>query len=180
MTKKIPYVHSSFERKPDDDYKTIDPRCVYGFLGFVPHPGTCVDVCAPNGSGIVDTLLECGVEASCARDAFSETLEASWIVTNPPYTRPLVDEIILRQIKRIEDCEVVGVAMLLRNNFDHAKSRMDMFRHELYAGQIKLCFRPWWSESRDKQPIHNFIWHLWMGITAGVPIVYYAYGEKPC
>lgn len=155
-----PYVQSNFPRVPNDYYPTIDKRCVYGFLEHFRNLGRVVDPCAPNGSGIVDTLLECGVAAEGLPDAFGE-FEADWVVCNPPYVRGLVDDIIYRQIQRLQNGEVGGVAMLLRNNFAFAKSRKPMFQSEYYLGEIKLLFRPWWSDEHSKQPIHNFVWHIW-------------------
>ena len=158
----VPYVHSGYDRIKDDNYQTIDKRCVYGLLEWICPNGTFVDVCAPSGSGIVDTLTECGVSASGVADAMTNDLPpCSWIVTNPPYSRPLVDNIIRRQIKRVADNEVYGLAVLLRSNFDFAKSRHDMFNTKLYTAQIRLRFRPWWSEERVAQPIHNYVWHIW-------------------
>jgi len=174
----VPYVHSNYSRAADDFYPTIDERCIYGFLEHYQPAGLCVDICAPNGSGIVKTLNECGYRAIGLPDAFADNIRADWIVTNPPYSRPLVDEIITRQIKRVEALEVYGLAILLRANFDFAKSRVSMFSHPTYAGQIKLRFRPWWSESRKHQPIHNYVWQLWTAdSTQKQPLVLFAAGQ---
>lgn len=176
-----PYVNSRFPRVPDDYYPTIDPRCVYGFLEHFRNPGKVVDCCAPNGSGIVDTLIECGVDAESYPDAFGE-FEADWVVSNPPYLRGLVDDIIYRQIGRVQEGQIKGAAMLLRNNFAFAKSRKPMFQNEYYLGEIKLLFRPWWSNEHSKQPIHNFVWQIWMKqnfkLTTG--ILAFADGSNVC
>ena len=174
---KVPFVHSNFERVPNDFYPTIDSRCIYGFLEHFAPDGLCVDVCAPEGSGIVDTLKECSYNAAGLPDAFAENITAQWIVTNPPYKRGLVDEIINRQIKRVECGEVFGLAVLLRSNFDFAKGRQAMFEHPLYFGQIKLRFRPWWSESREAQPIHNYVWQVW-SMSASSPRVLFSNGTR--
>lgn len=176
----VPYVHSNYKRIAGDFYPTIDERCIYGFLEHYQPSGLCVDVCAPNGSGIVDTLKNCGYKAKGIPDAFTESLAAQWIITNPPYKRPLVDDIINRQIERVDCGEAGGLAVLLRATFDHAKSRVNMFDHPLYAGQIKLRFRPWWSESHKKQPIHNYVWQLWTQSAAiTYPVVLFASGVQP-
>lgn len=155
-----PYVNSNFPRIPGDYYPTIDPRCVYGFLEHVEPVGLCVDPCAPMGSGIVETLRECGFQAEGLPDA-NQDFAAEWVVCNPPYKRGLVDIIIQRQIDRIGEGMVSGVAMLLRCNFPFAPVHNPLFNHENYGGEIKLRFRPWWSADRSKQPIHNFSWHIW-------------------
>jgi len=171
----VPFVHSNFERVENDFYPTIDERCVRGFLEIFTPTGLCVDVCAPDGSGIVDTLIKYGYSALGIGDAFTDTVDAQWIITNTPYKRGLVDDIINRQIKRVEDGRVFGVACLLRSNFDFAKGRKEMFGHPNYYGQIKLRFRPWWSENRDAQPIHNYVWHIWTQ-SSNTPVVLYADG----
>lgn len=177
---KVPYVHSNFERVDGDYYPTIDKRCTYGFLQHFQPSGICVDVCAPMGSGIVDCLIEHGYNAVGIPDAFADNVKAQWIVTNPPYDRSLVDAIIYRQIERVKRREVYGLAVLLRSNFSYAKSRKAMFQDCIwYAGKIELLFRPWWTESRDAQPIHNYTWQIWTA-DASIPRVLFSDGVEPC
>lgn len=155
-----PFVHSNFARREGDFYPTIDKRCTYGFLEYFNPLGTIIDPCAPSGSGIVKTLKELGYKAECLPDAFMD-FSADWVITNPPYARGIVDNIINRQIQRIETKEISGLSILLRSNFDFAKGRTGMFQSSFYFGQIKLLFRPWWTDDRKAQPIHNYVWHVW-------------------
>lgn len=166
----VPYVHSNFERIADDNYQTIDGRCVQALVDTVSLGGLIVDCCSPSGSGIVGFLKEKNFLALGLGNAFG-VIEATWIVSNPPYVRGLVDKIINAQINRIG--EVEGVCMLLRNNFDFAKSRYEMFTSHLYWGQIHMMFRPWWSEDRKAQPIHNYVWHIWRLGAGKEPVVKY-------
>jgi hypothetical protein len=116
---------------------------------------------------------------------YREPYACSWIVSNPPYKRPLVDDIVSDMISRLEEsryCDVTdGVALLLRTNFDHASSRERFFRdNPHYYGQIKLMFRPRWFEKRDGDatPFHNFVWHIWTANTMhDDPIVMYSEGK---
>ncbi|MBK8467698.1 MAG: hypothetical protein IPL32_17935 [Chloracidobacterium sp.] len=164
-----PYVKSNYPRVPGEYYPTIDPRCVNALLECVSIRKDLVifDVCAPQGSGIIDALQACGRQnAFCKPDAFEKFIAADWVVTNPPFTRPLVDQIIERQIERqierMRHNEIGGFACLLRSNFDHAKSRQHIFKNEpLYSGQIKMLFRPLWFKIKKKGPIHNYVWHIW-------------------
>ena len=80
----VPFVHSSYERKAEDDYQTIDTRCIEALLDTWTIFDPIVDCCAPHGSGIVDTLRAMGRDASGVPDAFGE-FAAHYIVTNPPY-----------------------------------------------------------------------------------------------
>lgn len=171
-----PFVQSNFERIPGDFYPTIDERCVDAFLQhFQPHFVT--DPCSPDGSGIVDTFIKRGYNAVGLVDAFCD-FTTDWIITNPPYDRKIVDKIINRQIERVERREVTAMAVLLRSGFDFAKSRAAMFDHPMYYGQIKLRFRPWWSENREAQPIHSYVWQIWHKDTVGYPRVMYASGTQ--
>lgn len=156
-----PYTKSNFERIADDNYQTVDGRCIDALIGTWNIAGDLVDCCSPSGSGIVNFLNKRGYTARGVADAFS-FIESSWIVSNPPYKRGIVDEIINFQIGRVHDGHAYGVAMLLRNNFDFAKSRYEMFTDRYYAGTTKMMFRPWWTEDRTASPIHNYVWHVWM------------------
>lgn len=183
------YMNSGRPRLADDDYKTLDKRCVYGFLEFFQPVGLVIDPCSPSGSGIVNTLKELDFNAEGLSDAFAD-FQATWVVSNPPYKRrplvngvPLVDAIIYRQIDRIHVGDVFGVAMLLRHGFDFAQERKPMFRdNPYYAGQIKLLFRPRWFEKRpgDKQPFHQYVWHIWHAqADIDRKEVWYAEGREP-
>lgn len=167
-----PYVHSNYERIADDNYQTVDPRCIRALVDtiYISRQQRIVDCCAPNGSGIVDELQRLDYISYGIEDAF-EYVKADWIVSNPPYKRGLVDKIINAQIDRLPNVE--GVAMLLRNNFDFAKSRYGMFATPYYYGQIHMMFRPWWSEDKKAQPIHNFVWHIWRMGAGKEPVVKY-------
>ena len=173
-----PYVNSNYPRIPDDYYPTIDPRCVWGFLEHFQPTGLVIDPCAPQGSGILDTLSECGYRTLARADAFAGPWFCNWIVCNPPYERGLVDRVIQRQIERVS-YEVDGVAMLLRSNFAYAPVHDPLFENPYYYGEIKLLFRPWWVADRKKQPIHNFSWHIWRRELVDPPVTLRAHGLKP-
>ena len=166
MDKSNRYVFSGYERIADDNYQTIDKRCVQALVESVKLYGKVADCCADQGSGIVDGLIEFGYDAHCISNAFQDFIDADFIVTNPPYKRGYVDQILNRQIQRIDDGELNGFFALLRANFDFAKSREGMFRNnKRYVGQIKMCFRPIWIEpvegEKKVEPIHNYVWHWW-------------------
>jgi hypothetical protein len=167
------FFESNFERIEGDFYPTVDTRTVDGLLANVRLDGCIVDPCAPDGSGIVDYLKQRGHDAHCVSDAFSD-FQADWIVTNPPYKRGEVDRIIYAQIERVRRREVIGCAFLLRSIFDFAKGRQPMFTDPLYSGKIHLCFRVFWSDARDMEPKHNYVWHVWAPGIKLPPSYYYA------
>lgn len=158
-----PYVHSNYERRPDDHYPTIDPRCIRALLDTWDQVRyDIVDCCAPNGSGLIDELRRLGHGTPRCTSTVDLTGETDWIVTNPPYVRGIVDDIAQAIIRKIEDRDVIGAALLMRANWDMAARRTELFASHLYAGQTRMRFRPWWSEERKAQPIHNYAWHVWM------------------
>lgn len=155
------FFESNFERVDGDFYPTIDTRVIDGLLDKVKLCGKIVDPCADQGSGIVDYLNQEGFNANCASDAFS-FFDADWIVTNPPYLRNKVNKIVYAQIDRVRAGDVKGFASLHRSIFDFAKTRKPMFTDPLYSGKIHLCFRVFWSDARDMEPKHNYVWHCWI------------------
>jgi len=157
-----PYVHSKYERIKDDDYKTIDSRCVTALVESftIYKDSSIIDCCSPSGSGIVNRLKEIGFNAEGRDNAFEDWV-SDWNIFNPPYTKKLVDEIIWKQIHGLEEERFRGIAVLVRNNFDFAKSRYNMFTHPYYVSQIHMLFRPLWVEEKKAEPIHNFVWHIW-------------------
>lgn len=168
-----PFVKSNFKRVPGDFYPTIDSRCVRALLAKITDiRGPIVDCCSPDGSGIVDELVRLGHNAFCVPDAFGD-ISARWIITNPPYSKDIVLPILERQVARVADLDCYGFASLMRTGFDHAKRYNHLFISPFYAGQIKLLFRPWWSEDHKQAPIHNYTWHIWRHDHSGNPSVWY-------
>lgn len=159
MTQSV-FVSSGYERLENDDYQTIDPRCIQALLESWEIDGDIVDCCSLHGSKIVNELIRHGRKARGIDDALSD-FSCDWIVTNPPYSRPLVDDIMNNCVSKLRNGEVRGVAALMRANWDFAKSRANLFQAPWYNAEIKMRFRPWWTKNRDASPVHNFVWHIW-------------------
>lgn len=169
--KQTSYMKSAFPRVPDDYYPTVDTRCMDGLLWAFPEiqDAMVVDMCAPKGSGITKYLKRKCKGVLSTGDAFAYPLVKSekrfeqtlWGITNPPYIRGLVEPVIWRQIERVEAYEILGLAVLLRNNWDHWHTRARFFNHKHYMGQVKLCFRPFWNDERHQLPFHDFTWQVW-------------------
>ena len=87
---------------------------------------------------------------------------ASNIITNPPYDR--AQEWCERAL---EITRGLGfVCMLLRNEFDCAKTRRHLFRdHPAFAVKVVLTKRPRWhwpGKTEDTaSPRHNYAWYVW-------------------
>lgn len=124
----VPYVHSNFERIKDDNYQTVDSRCIEALLGaWRGIGGSIVDCCAPQGSGIVRDLQVAGYNAEGVASGGDIPDGTDWIVTNPPYIRGVVDQILNGVVAKVRSREIFGAAFLMRANFDFAKSRASLF-----------------------------------------------------
>lgn len=151
--------YSSYERRENDNYPTVDTRCLDGLIKYAHVAGGIVDPCAKDGSALVDQFLTMGYVA-IGLDDYTAKADGDWIVTNPPFSKNIVTKAVEFQIERIND-GFLGVAILVRNNWAFAKSRKYLFDRPEYAGEIKLLFRPFWTEDRSMEPKHNYVWHVW-------------------
>ena len=85
------------------------------------------------------------------------------IITNPPYE--LGTEFCEHALKLMERCGGM-VAMLMRTDFDHAKTRSHLFRDcPAFAKKVVLTKRIVWFEpepgSKGKSPSFNHAWFIW-------------------
>lgn len=80
------------------------------------------------------------------------------IVTNPPYN--LAEEFV-RHALTLTERAGGDVAMLLRNEWDCAAGRNDLFTVGPFHRKIVLTKRPRWIEGSTGSPRHNFAWFVW-------------------
>lgn len=80
------------------------------------------------------------------------------IITNPPYL--LAEDFIRHALTLTKETNGI-VAMLLRNEFDCAVRRTDLFRHPAFAMKLVLTKRPRWIEGSTGSPRHNYAWFVW-------------------
>lgn len=99
------------------------------------------------------------------------------IVTNPPYDK--ATEFIEHALKLADTVNHgVLIAMLLRTDFDHAKSRSHLFRDcPSFFRKIVLTKRITWFEpelnAKGKSPSFNHAWYLWFSQNQGAPTLAY-------
>lgn len=102
-------------------------------------------------------------------------LDVPWdgsIVTNPPYDQA---ELFIRHALDLTKLHGGMVAMLLRNEYDSAKSRSGLFAgHHAFAMKIVLRKRPRWIEGPGASPRHNFAWYVWDWRHTGAPTIRWA------
>lgn len=177
---------SGYERKDRDLYET--PEWVTQAL--MDHFKFSQSVWEPAaGSGKMSTILR-KEYIVCESDIhpLNETIEPfdflkadylpnnTWaIITNPPYQH--ATEFIEKALDLTGN--VGKVAMLLRTDFDHAKSRFHLFRdHPAFACKLVLTKRIVWFEppkgEKGKSPSFNHAWYVWDWEHDGPPIIKYA------
>ena len=79
------------------------------------------------------------------------------IITNPPY------DVAEKFVRHALEITVMGqkVAMLLRNEWDCAYTRSDLFNHNCFRMKIVLTRRPRWVADSTGAPRHNYAWYIW-------------------
>jgi hypothetical protein len=181
------FVQSNFERRENDDYQSIDDRLVPALFDATEDTGISLkgpfwEPCAPTGSGLTKAIL---TEASKRGDKnqhiyFSPDavdpcpLGTRTLITNPPYSPPrLASDIVRRGRDLVQAGEIETAVYLLRSGWDHARSREDIFSSPVFAGLVRLRFRPWWSDQRTASPIHNYQWVIF---SRGLPRPIVMYG----
>lgn len=92
------------------------------------------------------------------------------IVTNPPYA--LAEEFIRHALNIMSEGLI---AMLLRTDFDHAKTRQYLFGGcPSFAKKVVLTKRIKWFEDSKGQPSFNHAWFIWNKAHSGPPTLAYA------
>lgn len=144
-----------FPRKPD---RILEPACGSGKMVAVLS-----DIAFVEGTDITD-----GVDF-LAIDDLRRTPDA--IITNPPYV--LAREFIDRALDLT--FHIKGwVAMLLRTDYDHAKTRSDLFGEcECFAKKLVLTKRIKWFEDSTGSPSFNHAWFIWDWKHQGPPTLAY-------
>jgi methylase of polypeptide subunit release factors len=92
------------------------------------------------------------------------------IVTNPPYA--LAQEFIEHALVLTKPNGMV--AMLLRRDFDHAKTRQHLFGEcPQFAKKLVLTKRIRWIEGSNGSPSFNHAWQIWDWNHEGPPTLAY-------
>lgn len=169
---------SGYERKERDLYET--PEWVTELV--IPHiPLRISKVWEPAcGSGRMADVLFSGrfggwhTDISTGSDFFKAVCPdgCEAIITNPPYeTAP---DFCDRSIRMMEPRSGI-VAMLLRTDFDHAKTRASLFAgHRAFSKKVVLTKRIRWFEDSKGSPSFNHAWFIWDWQHKGAPTLAYA------
>lgn len=189
--------YSGYERKERDLYETpewvTEVFCQHLYrrswmLGHVWEPAA--------GSGKMLDVLSRYADPGCAWGTDIEPMRADIekvdflatsrihtptgycgaIVTNPPYD--LAQQFIEHSLRLCEGRSVGKIAMLLRTDYDHAKSRSHLFRdcsafEKKIVLQKRIC---WFVEANGKpkaSPSFNHAWYIWDWKHVGPPTIGY-------
>lgn len=176
---------SGYARKERDLYET--PAWVTRALlphlrdpiGGVWEPacgsGQMSEVLLNAGYCVVSTDIDQGVDFLFQLDPPDGGKMPAAIITNPPYD--LAQEFCDHALRLMEP--VRGqVAMMLRTDFDHAKSRTHLFRDcPAFAKKLVLMKRiAWFVEDNGKpkaSPSFNHAWYIWDHAHEGPPQIAY-------
>jgi hypothetical protein len=167
--------NSGYQRKEGDQYET--PGWVTHAL--IPHlPRRPIRVWEPAaGSGkMVDVLRASGLAVDGSDIATGTDFLNSQkngfdaIITNPPYSlaAAFIDHALDLTSPR------GMIAMLLRTDFDHAKTRQRLFSQcTAFAKKLVLTKRIVWFEGGKKGPSFNHAWFVWDWRHNGPPVLAY-------
>ena len=139
-----------------DDSKILEPAC-----------GTwkMVDALAEAGFSVVGQDIQDG--ADFLKRDYADVFTA--VVTNPPYNQAAQFVTHALDLMRPQGG---FVAMLLRTDFDHAKTRRHLFAdHPAFAKKIVLTKRIVWFDRQGASPSFNHAWFVWDWKHGGPPTV---------
>lgn len=170
---------SGYERKERDCYET--PEWVT--LALVPHlprpprsvwepacgSGKMADALSVLDAHITRTdIVPNGLDFLKSLPPVCQHYDA--IITNPPYN--LAQRFIEHALMHVSDEGMV--AMLLRCDFDHAKTRQHLFGQcKQFAKKLVLTKRIKWFEDSTGSPSFNHAWYIWDRRHAGMPVIAY-------
>lgn len=167
---------SGYARKERDLYET--PEWVALALArHLPTTDCVVWEPAAGGGKMVAALLKIGfdvsgsdIETGCDFLTSTAPRPIRAIITNPPYE--MATEFIQRALGGVPGNGFV--AMLLRTDFDHAKTRQHLFGgHRAFAKKLVLTKRIKWFEDSKGQPSFNHAWFIWDWKHSGPPTLAY-------
>lgn len=158
--------NSEYPRRADDDYAT--PTWLAGTIAPYLHDIGVLNIWepAPGAGSLVIALGIGGFNVLAPGGNFLTEAAPPFIdaiVTNPPYGR---GELACSFIRHALTLDVNVIAMLLRVDFDSAKTRVDLFRdNPRFAGKIMLLDRIVWFDRPGAAPSENHAWFVWEGHT---------------
>ena len=131
--------------------------------------GAMTEVMLNRGYAILGTDLYPQDPGIAGEDFLKTCAYCNWIITNPPFSKAA--EFITHALELGKPC-----AFLLKSQFWHAKSRLDLFRENPPTYVLPLTWRPdFLYGAKYGSPTMECLWTVWAG---GSETIYYPL-EKP-
>jgi hypothetical protein len=173
---------SGYVRKERDLYETpewvtlaLAPH-IPEYVGWILEPaaggGKMVRALQGLGHTVEATDVETGFDfMDCGR------VRHDAIITNPPYV--LAEEFITHALDLMQH-NAGFVAMLLRTDYDHARTRSHLFAgHRAFSKKVVLTKRIQWFEDSKGSPSFNHAWFIWDWTHEGAPTLAYGPAVAP-
>lgn len=175
---------SAVDRNKTDFYAT-PPEVTTALLDFLedqcllkPHAtiwepacgrGDMADVMYDRGYHMVVSDLYPQIQGMDSTDFLKSHAKCDWIITNPPFSK--ATEFIAHALELRKPC-----AFLLKSQFWHAKSRLNLFRENPPSYVLPLTWRPdFLFGAKSGSPTMECLWTVWAG---DYETIYYPL-EKP-
>lgn len=163
---------SAVDRNKTDFYAT-PPEVTAALLDFLedqyllkPHAtiwepacgrGDMADVMYDRGYHMVVSDLYPQIQGMDSTDFLKSHATCDWIITNPPFSK--ATEFITHALELGKPC-----AFLLKSQFWHAKSRLNLFRENPPSYVLPLTWRPdFLFGSKSGSPTMECLWTVWAG-----------------
>jgi hypothetical protein len=175
---------SAVDRNKTDFYAT-PPEVTLALLDFLASEGrighdliwepACgrgdmANVMSDRGYRVLVSDLHPQIEGLPPTDFLKSSAKCDWIITNPPFSK--ATEFITHALELGKPC-----AFLLKSQFWHAKSRLDLFRKNPPTYVLPLTWRPdFLFGAKSGSPTMECLWTVW--IPGDHETIYYPL-EKP-
>lgn len=167
---------SGYPRRTDEDYAS-PPWVAAAVAPFLRELGvTAIWEPAPGAGQLAQALEAEGFKVDVTKGDFLNRshVRAPCICTNPPYGAERRNDLACQFIRHALALKVRTVAMLLRVDFDSAKTRRDIFADEpRFWGKVTLLDRIMWFDG-PSGPSDNHAFFIWDSRHRGPPVIRYA------
>jgi len=184
MSKDPAMISSGYERLENDAYYTRDIVCMDALMWGIGDSGLVSEesvVWEPfaGGGHITNflqnrdiTVLSTDINPQSEMFLKNDYLEnpnygfqdgrVKMVVTNPPFEKSFAEKFVRDMVVRCDDVPDFTAAILLRNEWDSAGTRLDIFDSVYFNRKIVITQRPKWTKiTKDsKSPRHNYSWFI--------------------
>lgn len=163
---------SAIDRNKTDFYET-PPEVTVALLDFLERknlisPGCCIwepaagrgkmeRVMLDRGYAVMGTDLHPQIVGQPSVDFLQAEMPCNWIITNPPFS--IATDFIRHAMELGKPC-----AFLLKSQFWHARSRLQLFRENPPSYVLPLTWRPdFLYGAKSGSPTMEILWTVWSG-----------------